>query len=215
MKLIINEKRLIRIIENTVDAINSVLDYVKGFGEKGKLPSCDKPLRDYYTSALQTAYEWACESTDGVSRDGFAYFKHQFKNYITNEFKFSKRGLVYVERSIILDTSRGFDDLGFKSVGECWSWKKGHSEAYCSDITPFGQNSATVVLCGYVHPSSIDWVETIYLNSYDMKNEREVRMNDNALVEMSYVRINGKKYRLGGSYLINASADKERDKKWN
>lgn len=48
-----------------------------------------------------------------------------------------------------------------------------------------------------------------------MKNEREVRMNDNALVEMSYVRINGKKYRLGASYLINASADKQRDKNWN
>ena len=48
-----------------------------------------------------------------------------------------------------------------------------------------------------------------------MKNEREVRMNDNALVEISYVRINGNKYRLGGSYLINASADKQREKKWD
>lgn len=41
-----------------------------------------------------------------------------------------------------------------------------------------------------------------------MKNETEIRMNDNALVEVSYVKMFGQKYRLGGSYLINASADK-------
>ena len=41
-----------------------------------------------------------------------------------------------------------------------------------------------------------------------MKNETEIRMNDNAYVEVSYVKINGSKVGLGGSYLLNASADK-------
>jgi hypothetical protein len=48
-----------------------------------------------------------------------------------------------------------------------------------------------------------------------MKEEHEVRMNDNALVEITYLRINGEKYTLGGSYLINASADRQRKKNWD
>lgn len=40
-----------------------------------------------------------------------------------------------------------------------------------------------------------------------MKNETEIRINDNAKVEVSYFRIGMNKYRLGGSYLINASSE--------
>lgn len=43
-----------------------------------------------------------------------------------------------------------------------------------------------------------------------MKNETEIRMNDNAYVEVSYIKICGMKYRLGGSFLLNASSDKYR-----
>ena len=210
-----NHRCFNQLVESIVDKTVQIIDYIKGFGRKGKLPSCSKPLKAYYSDALQSAYEWACESTEGVSRDGFAYFRHHFMTYAGSKFKFNKRGLVYVERAISLDASQGFGDLGFNSVGECWTWKRGHSRAYCSDITPYDSGCINVVLCGYVHPSSVDWVETIYLNSYDMKEEHEVRMNDNALVEITYLRINGEKYTLGGSYLINASADRQRKKNWD
>lgn len=208
MKLIINETQLNRINESADEKISCIINYIKSFGQKGKLPSVNRPLSDWYNDALQTAYEWASKSTDGIVTNGFAYFKHQFKNYIENSFTISKRGLIYVERSIDVDASNGLDKLNFKSIGECWSWKKHNSQSYCANFSLLNNKVTSVILCGYVHPDSIDWVETVYLNSYKMKNETEIRMNDNALVEVSYIKIHGRKYSLNGSYLLNASSDK-------
>ena len=158
-------------------------------------------------NGMKEAYRWATESVDGVQRYGFASFVHDF-NIILNKFTYNKRGLIYVERSIDLDVSQGFDNMNFKSIGECWSWQKGGSSSYCADFSLLNNNVWNVVLCGYVHPNSVNWTETIYLNSYHMKNEKEIRMNDNAFVEVGYIRISGRKYPLGSSMLINASADK-------
>lgn len=200
------------------DKTDLIIQYVKSFGKKGKLNQFDGYIRDFYKNdPIQKAYEWACESTDGVQREGFASFEHAFRTQVLSNFTINRRGLIYVERSIDLNVSDDFNELGFKSVGECWSWKKKNSRSYCSDnyLSVVNDNNVvTVVLCGYVHPESVDWVETIYTNSYHMKNEAEVRMNENALVEVSYIKIDNVKYPLGGSYLINASADKYRAKEW-
>lgn len=195
-----------------------IISYIKQFGKKGKLDSYNGDLRsDYYQKYIRDAYEWMSENNSDITREGFEYFKFMFRVYIENNFKKNKRGLIYVERMIDIDMSKDLSKLDFSSVGECWSWCRGNSNNYCSasryDIlnkTPY----VKVVLCGYVHPNSIDWKETIYLNSYDMKNETEIRMNDNALVEVSYIKINGEKVSLGGSYLINSSSDKYRKKEW-
>lgn len=208
----LTKAKLKSIISETInymfDCTEKVMRYIKSFGTKGKLPSVDEPLSVYYENALSTAYKWACESVEGASRDGFVYFKHNFIVNVLRNFTFSKRGLIYVERSIDLDISKGFDDLEFKSIGECWSWKRGNAQSYCADFSIMNNNIIQVVVCGYVHPSSIDWIETIYLNSYKMKSEREIRMNNNAFVEVSYIRIYGRVYRFGTSFLINARADK-------
>lgn len=213
--IILNESQFNVLFENANDGIiNSITQYIKGFASsKGKLPSNDIPLKEYYKPYLKQAYEWAAEKLDDVRRNGFAYFEMLFRNYVVGNFKLNKRGLIYVERSIDFNVDKEVGELEFKSIGECWSWDKNNSKSYCSS---FGLNDKTlqVVVCGYVHPSSIDWLETIYLNSYDMKNETEIRMNDNAEVEISYYRIGNEKYRLGGAYLINASADKYRKKEW-
>lgn len=206
----ITENQMRKLNEQAVSFIEDIITYVKGFGQKGKLPSFEGNLRDCYKPYMEQAYEWACEKVDGVRHDGFAYFDWELRNKVINQFKLNKRGLIYVERSIDIDTSRGMDNLGFKSVGECWSWKKLNSRSYCADFSLLNNSVVNVVLCGYVHPDSVDWLETIYLNSYDMKNETEVRMNDNAAVEVSYIKISGIKYKLGGSYLLNASSDKYR-----
>lgn len=195
-----------------------IISYIKQFGKKGKLDLYNGDLsNDYYQKYIRGAYEWMSENNPDITREGFAYFKFMFNSYIANNFKTNKRGLIYVERMIDIDMSKDLSTLDFSSVGECWSWRRGNSNNYCSasryDIlnkTPY----VNVVLCGYVHPNSIDWQETIYLNSYDMKNETEIRMNDNALVEVSYIKINGEKVSLGGSYLINSSSDKYRKKEW-
>ena len=218
MKLYITETQLPLVLEayHQKEA-ELIMPYIKSFGQKGKLPTFNGYLKDCYKDSFQQAYEWACESTDGVKRDGLSYFEYLFGAYVVGDFTINKRGLIYVERSIDLDITKGFDGLSFKSVGECWSWKRLNSKSYCSNnynsIVP-NNNIISVILCGYVHPMNIDWVETIYLNSYGMKNETEIRMNDNAKVEVSYIKINNEKYYLGGSYLLNASADKYRKKEW-
>jgi len=205
----LTESRLKRVITEALqDMFARIAEYVRGFGSRGKLPPADGRLSDYYDGAFGKAFEWASKSVDGAARDGIVYFRHNFEVNVAGRFLRNRRGLVYVERSIDLDTSEGFDSLGYKSVGECWSWKKGGASTYCSDHSLTNSSVWQVVLCGYVHPSSVDWVETIYLNSYRMKHEREVRMKDNALVEVSYIRIAGIRYNLGSPFLVNAGADK-------
>ena len=200
------------ILNESINQISSItyniIEYVKKFGNKGKLPSNSLSLKSYYGPYLQTAYKWACEKVDGIERRGFAFFEHELRVNVLRNFTFNKRGLIYVERSIDIDYSGDLNDLHYVSIGECWSWKRLNSSSYCSDFSLLKNSIAKVILCGYVHPDSIDWLEVLYLNSYDMKNETEIRMNDNALVEVSYIKIGGQKYSLGGSYLLNASADK-------
>jgi hypothetical protein len=187
---------------------NNIIQYVKSFARKGKLPSVTASLRTYYEPYMSQAYQWASESVEGVSRYGSAFFERDFRVNVAGKFAFNKRGLIYVERSIDFDYDSDIGKLNYSSIGECWSWKKLNSSSYCADFSLLSNSIVNVTLCGYVHPDSIDWTETIYLNSYDMKNETEIRMNDNALVEISYIKISNKKYSLGGSFLINASADK-------
>ena len=195
------------------DRYKTVTDYIKSFGSKGKLPSFTGSLRDIYSQSFEKAFDWACQSTEEIRRYGKAYAEREVRVSTIGSWTFNKRGLVYVERSIDLDLS-DVKGRGFSSVGECWSWKKGNGRSYCADLGLMNSNVVTVVLCGYVHPSSIDWVETLYLNLYNMKNETEIRMNDDALVEVSYVRIGGMKVPLNGSYLLNASADKYNKQNW-
>lgn len=218
MNIIISESQLRILKENyNQEQADVIIPYIKSFGQKGKLPSFEGSLYSCYQNSIPKAYEWASESTDGVSHDGLQYFASQFKVQVAGNFIRNKRGLIYVERSIDLDLSKGLDGLNFQSLGECWSWKRLNARSYCSDnylsVVP-NKSIVTVVLCGYVHPQSVDWVETIYLNSYKMKNETEIRMNDNAQVEVAYIKIGGQKYPLGGSVLVNASADKYTPKNW-
>lgn len=215
MKIIITESQL-NILKENDDNITKIVEYVKSFGTKGKLPSFSGRLKDYYKPYMKQAYDWCCENgQDNIERYGFPYFCHMFDVYVQQYFKLNKRDLIYVERSIDLDMSSDLNNLDFKSVGECWAWKKNCSKSYCSNYTFMDNNIHKIKLCGYVHPDSIDWLETIYLNSYDMKNEVEIRMNDNALVEISYIKYDENKINLKGSYLLNASADKyNKNKNW-
>ena len=199
--------------------VELIIPYIKSFGQKGKLPAFTGKLSDCYKDGAKQAFKWACENDiENVRRYGDVWFFREFSVEVVGRFTFNKRGLIYVERSIDLDISKGFNNLEFKSVGECWSWSRLNAKSYCSTnynrIIP-NENIITVILCGYVHPNSIDWTETVYLNSYRMKNETEIRMNDNALVEVPYIKIGGEKFNLGGSYLLNASADKYNKNKEN
>lgn len=188
--------------------IDTIVQYIKSFGNKGKLPSVTEPLRSYYEPYMEEAFKWCIDNdTEDTRRNGFPFFQRHFVVDIVGHFIFNNRGLIYVERQIVVKPDN-INTLTYKSVGECWSWSKNSSHAYCSDFGLLDRDTVTVTLCGYVHPSSVDWVETIYTNSYRMAREREIRMNDGAMVEMSYIKIFGRRVNLGGYYLINASADK-------
>jgi hypothetical protein len=193
------------------NATNNIVEYIKSFGKKGKLPEFKGDLREIYKPYLKQAFDWACENDiENVRRYGDVWFNREFNIEVVGSFTFNKRGLIYVERNIDIDVSKDVNELNYKSVGECWSWKKKNARNYCSSLKYeyFNNTVSTVTICGYVHPNSVDWLETIYLNSYNMKNETEIRMNDNALVEVVYILIDGVKFSIGGHYLINASSDK-------
>lgn len=225
MNKLIIENEINRLVENSVKRFlkesleqQDIVDYIKSYGEKGKLLRNDKPLSYYYNPFMKQAYEWF-KNNKHVKDEGDAYFDYQWR-MTENCFTINSRGLIYVERSMdLMDTNKG----DHKSVGECWSWKKGNGDSYCSDYRfSIMSNPDKVTICGYVHPNDVDWLETIYINSYHMKNETEIRMDNDAKVEISYLRINGQKVNLGGSYIINASSDKynrskelENEMSWN
>lgn len=114
----ITEAQIRRLNEQVSSSVENIITYIKSFGQKGKLPSFDGKLKDCYKPYMQQAYEWACQKVDGIKRDGFVYFDWELRNNVINKFMVNKRGLIYVERSIDIDTSQGTDNLEFKSVGE-------------------------------------------------------------------------------------------------
>ena len=52
------------------EIVSSVISYIKGFGERGKLPSCDVPFKNYFTPYLEEAYKWASEKVYEIKRCG-------------------------------------------------------------------------------------------------------------------------------------------------
>jgi hypothetical protein len=91
-----------------------IVNYIKSFGHKGKLPNYEGRLIDAYGPYMEEAYNWACKSTDGVQRDGFAFFKRHFSIDIVGRFNHNKRGLIYVERNIDIDTNQEINELELK-----------------------------------------------------------------------------------------------------
>jgi hypothetical protein len=196
--------------KNYENAKVKIINYIKSFGQKGKLPSFNSSINEMWYKYFDEAYQWVCESLPEVAKNGPAWIKRNLKIMINSKWTYNKRNLIYVERSIDFlfnNDTLTIDDLNYKSIGECWSWKRRNSTSYCSNLGLL-DSRFQVIICGYVHPESIDWVETIYTNLYKFKNETEIRMNENAFVEVSYILINGVKYSMNGSYIINASADK-------
>lgn len=96
-----------------------LIEYVKHFGDKGKLESNSTSLKRYYEPYLEDAYKWASEKLDDVKRNGFPYFKHLFEVDVNNNVKINKRGLIYVERDIAFDVTEDLTIKDYKSIGEC------------------------------------------------------------------------------------------------
>jgi hypothetical protein len=104
---------------------------------------------------------------------------------------FSENGLVEVWRSVVYSkkidqTGEGFDDIysaivdGFGGVGIFWSWDEDAAEAHWGYSNDPGKKE--LVLHGMLRTQDIDWVETLYLNMYGLRDEKEVRTAQKARV---------------------------------
>ena len=153
---------------------------------------------------------------DVFSNYGFGEFMSNIKeNFFstlddygfTNRLTLDDRGLLYVERAMTIPR---FKDTTFKNeldgqenndfyshiqrysgIGNCWTWCKGASEAYCGSY--YGGNSSIVVLKGYVNPRDVDWAETVYRNAYGLNYEREIYISKGN-VEIDRIELVGGQY---------------------
>lgn len=197
-------------VENGVKNVRDYyLDWIEDFGKVGELPKSSISLSDGINLGFPTAFEWfsskygikgqSINSVDVVAtkkkfyeklgKKGFFKYDIDTNTYSTNCI-FNSDGNMYVERVIsisgIINSSEGGDSMYHKlvkdfqgNVGGCWSWDKGSAASYCGD-----GSGSNLLLRGWIRLDDIDWVETVYINSYEMQDEREIRVKPNAKVEL-------------------------------
>jgi hypothetical protein len=144
------------------------------------------------------------------------YFRGSLESYgFPDKMTRDERGLIYVEREIILPDIfstevSSFDDYknyfellrnSYKGSGPCWTWAVGHGEAYCGHS--FGQSNTAVLLRGWVDPMSVDWVETLYRNAYSLNEECELYLKEGCIIEIDEVVVNDYGYKLNGKHILN------------
>lgn len=150
-----------------------------------------------------------------LTKRGIEEFKKQCINYIKSAviddglstIDLNESGLIYVEREItipdVLNTKfdsnyephqyNFFDylDSKMKGVGICWSWEEGMGNAYYANtfnVIPY----SVILMKGHVDPRSVDWVETLSINTYMENSEAELRLLKNNVVEIDEVLFNEK-----------------------
>ena len=175
------------------------LDWIEEFGKVGELDSSSISFVDGFKSGLSTAFKWYTDKnssvdnkelkikfTKGLKRHGFIVINDD--KSIGTDCKFNDKGNMYVERAIVLDndlsdpSSGMFDKLVNdyqNNIGGCWCWAEGGTIAYCER-----NQGSKILLRGWIRLDDINWDETVYLNSYHMNGEREIRVKPNAKVEL-------------------------------
>ena len=144
------------------------------------------------------------------------YFRGSLESYgFPDKMTRDERGLIYVEREIILpdifstevssfDNYKNYFELlrnSYKGSGPCWTWAVGHGEAYCG--LSYRQKNTAVLLRGWVDPMSVDWGETLYRNAYSLNEERELYLKEGCIIEIDEVVVNDYGYKLNGKHILN------------
>lgn len=191
--------------KNTVE---NYIDWIEEFGKVGRLGKSSIDFISGLKSGFGKAFDWYCEKYGvyvyvgdekelSISATKRKFYERLGKEgfYVIKEGgydigpEFNEMGNMYVERVIVLDNALGdivgdmiyhdLIDAYQDNVGGCWSWKKGCGMAYCER-----GNGTKVLLRGWIRLDDIDWVETVYINSYNMNSECEIRVKPNAKVEL-------------------------------
>ena len=131
-------------------------------------------------------------------------------NGIFDGLETNDRGLIYIERAITIpyafdknldndyyDNQTFYDFLknNFNNgVGVYWSWAKGESNPYCEEryYSESGGKSGTnttLILRGYIDPNGVDWKQTLFKSAYDLNYEKEIEVNDKALIELDSIEV--------------------------
>ena len=133
------------------------------------------------------------------------------------------RNLVYVERCINVpellskeiytcypeDNQLDFYSFLLKhfgtSIGTCWSYSKNMGYPYDGEAFYKNVSTSPIVLHGYVDLKDVDIQHTISLNIYDLKDEEEIRLNEDAKVEIFAITTDsGKKFPLRQPIIVHA-----------
>lgn len=129
--------------------------------------------------------------------------KHGALDTMEDSYKQDPDGLINCWRSMIIDNTRKdiYKEVTakYKGVGRFWSWSE-------DGATPHnGYNSVDskieVVLCGKVRLEDIDWPRTIWVNVWDLREEMEITLKDDALVKIESVMITGNRHYVGDKNL--------------
>jgi hypothetical protein len=97
-------------------------------------------------------------------------------------------GTICVYRGLSVDRSWIENDLTARPIGVCWSWDDDFAIAHCGECD--GSDMIDVRVVGLVRVQDIDWTETVTLAASDVYvtgEEREIRLNTDALVEIAGV----------------------------
>lgn len=144
------------------------------------------------------------------------YFRGSLENYgFPDKMTKDKRGLIYVEREIILPDIfstevSSFDDYknyfellrnSYKGSGPYWTWAPGHGEAYCG--LSYCQKDTAILLRGWVDPMSVDWGETLYRNAYSLNEECELYLKEGCIIEIDEAIVNDYSHKLNGKHILN------------
>ena len=174
----------------------------------------NRAIRNYSLSdVLET--ENVSDYFNFLTKEGAEEFRERCIRYIESvvikqglsDITLNERGLIYAEREITLPDMLNtkfdadyephmcnyFDYLRskMKGVGVCWSWEENGGESYCAHSYN-GINSSKVLLVGWVNPKSVDWVETLSINTYMENSETELRLLENSVIEVDKILFEGK-----------------------
>ena len=169
------------------------LDWILEFGNRGSIGSSSITFNEGIKSKYNESFEWYINNGLGKNIEDFNEALNDYNfcdidNNCSTDCEFDSRGNMYIERAVTLknelsEPSEGeFNNLVKdyqNNVGGCWSWDKGKGESYCTE-----NSGDTILLKGFIRLDDIDWLETIYINSYSMNDECEVRVKPNSKIEI-------------------------------
>ena len=145
------------------------------------------------------------EGCEELKKWMYENFKSRYEdNGIPHNLIVNERGLIYIEREISIpdtlstkvyvnDEERNKDNYfallrkWYNGLGNCWSWNKGHGEAYCAGHY---DNADYILLQGWVDPRDVNWAETLARNSWSLNEEDELFINSEVIVEVDKIILN-------------------------